>query len=103
MDTLKKLRKKKEKTQYQIAKALGISRAAYNSYELGTREPSIEILIKLSQLFDVSIDYILTGKEHSKSEVQYLFDLLPDYKQNRVLGYIRSLAEDEGLVIKSNR
>lgn len=57
---IEELRKEKEGwTQEKVAAKLGIPYTTYRSYEKGAREPNIEILIKLSDLYNVSIDYIL--------------------------------------------
>lgn len=50
-------------SQAQLAKALHISPSALGMYEQGRREPSIDILIMLSNLFRVSLDYLITGSE----------------------------------------
>lgn len=46
-------------TQKEVADLLKISRQAYSSYETGSRQPDPEILIKLSSIFKVSVDYLL--------------------------------------------
>ena len=62
---LKELRQEKGDTQSDIAKALNISQKAYSYYERGEREPSIEMLIQISNYFNVTIDYLL-GREINK-------------------------------------
>jgi len=59
---LKDLRVKRNLTQQQVADAIGCSVIVYSRYERETRQPSIDMLIKLSDLFGVTIDY-LVGKE----------------------------------------
>lgn len=58
-EILKELREKKGFTQKQLAEALYLSKTAVSQYENGTHTPSIETLIKLADIFDVSIDYLL--------------------------------------------
>ena len=58
-DRLKALRKEKGYTQGQVAIYCDITEKTYQNYELMTREPKIEILIKIADLFDVSIDYLV--------------------------------------------
>ena len=60
-DRLKECRKKTNKTQRDVAVDLRISDRGYQNYETGEREPKIEMLNKLADYFDVSIDY-LTGR-----------------------------------------
>lgn len=56
---LKQLREQKKLTQPQMADVLCVALSTYRSYENGSREPNIDILIKLSDFYEVSIDYIL--------------------------------------------
>ena len=63
---LKKIRKKKGLSQLKVAMDLSITREALSYYENGKRSPDIEMLVKLSNYFQVSIDYLISGKEFSK-------------------------------------
>lgn len=56
---IKELRKENEKTQEEMAKILGVSRQVYANHENEINEPSIEMLIKMSQFFQCSIDYLI--------------------------------------------
>jgi transcriptional regulator with XRE-family HTH domain len=56
---LKMLRKQNKLTQQDVAEYLNITRMAYNHWELGTREPDVDNLIKLSKYFKVSLDYLV--------------------------------------------
>lgn len=60
---LKKIRKQKKLSQLKVAMDLSISREALSYYENGKRSPDIEMLIKLSDYFNVSIDYLIKGEE----------------------------------------
>lgn len=62
---LKECRKEKGLTQNQVAIYCDITEKAYQNYELMTREPKVEILIRLADLFQVSLDY-LVGRRDSK-------------------------------------
>lgn len=61
MDTyrLKELRIKKSLTQTQLGELLGFSNQRYNYYETGKREPDNETLVRISDFFAVSTDYLL--------------------------------------------
>lgn len=58
-ERLKECRKEKGFTQGQVAIYCDITEKTYQNYELMTREPKIEILIRIADLFDVSIDYLV--------------------------------------------
>lgn len=66
MKGLKKIRKDKHLNQQKVAMDLNISREALSYYENGKREPSLQMLVKMSEYFNVSIDYLITGKEFIK-------------------------------------
>ena len=83
MNKLKILRKENNLTQEELAKYLNITRTAYSYYENGTFEPSINTLIKLSKIFNCSVDYII---ENENTNAIYIFDndekiLLDNYQQ----------------------
>lgn len=54
-------------SQSQLAQQLHITPSALGMYEQGRRTPSLEILIQLSRIFNVSLDYLITGSEFSSS------------------------------------
>ena len=56
---LKEQRKLYGLTQRQMAETLGISQPSYIRYENGSSEPSQENLVKIADMFDVSVDYLL--------------------------------------------
>ncbi len=60
---LREIRKKKGYSQLKVAMDLSISREALSFYETGKRNPDLQMLLLLSDYFDVSIDYLITGKE----------------------------------------
>ena len=59
---LKEIRKKRKFSQLKVAMDLCISREALSYYETGKRSPDVDMLVKLSEYFNVSIDYLITGK-----------------------------------------
>lgn len=63
---LREIRKKKKLNQQKVALDLSISREALSLYENGKRNPSLQMLVALSNYFNVSIDYLITGKEFEK-------------------------------------
>lgn len=56
---LKELREEKGFTQKLMAEQLGVATVTYIKYERGENEPKYNTLLTLSELFDVSIDYLL--------------------------------------------
>ena len=60
---LRSVRKKKGLNQLKVAFDLNISREALSHYENGKRSPDIQMLRKLSEYFNVSIDFLINGKD----------------------------------------
>lgn len=58
-ERIKYLREAKGLTQKDVATKLGLESAAISKYELNLREPNIEALKKLSEIFEVSTDFLL--------------------------------------------
>jgi transcriptional regulator with XRE-family HTH domain len=67
---LKFLRKRKGKTQVDVAHELGIKRPTYSGYENGVSQPDTEALITLSKYFHIAIDTLLKVDLTSLSERQ---------------------------------
>ena len=60
-ERLKECRLKRGLTQREVATYCDITEKAYQNYELMTREPKLEILIRIADFYNVSLDY-LTGR-----------------------------------------
>ncbi len=65
-ERLKECRKEKGYTQLQAAIYCDITEKTYQNYELMTREPKIDILIRIADLYDVSIDYLVGRIDNKK-------------------------------------
>lgn len=57
-------RKLNKMTQREVAEYLNIAQPSYIRYENGTSEPNLDNLVKLADLFDVSVDYLLGREEY---------------------------------------
>lgn len=64
---LKKLRLAKNLTQEQLANVIEIAPSSIAMYERGTRTPSLKMLVRLSQYFNVSINELLNAPIKNKS------------------------------------
>lgn len=57
------------KTQEEMAKLLGIQRAAYGYYENGKTLPPIDNVLILAKFFGVSIDYLVGNEERNEKKL----------------------------------
>ncbi|MDE6150277.1 MAG: helix-turn-helix domain-containing protein [Ruminococcus sp.] len=57
-DVLRSLRESKRLSQADVAKNIGVSPAAYSTYETGTRDVSSDKIVKLAKFYGVTTDYL---------------------------------------------
>lgn len=81
------LRKKKGMTQEELSETLQVSRQSVSRWEMDAAFPETDKLIKLSKLFDCSIDFLLNDsiRESEKSEIN--FSVEDCHKFMRECGY----------------
>ena len=72
------LRKAAGMSQKELAQRLKISASTMGMYEQGRREPAVETLTAMAQVFGVSIDFLVTGKPAPDTEEQAVCQLLQD-------------------------
>lgn len=71
---LKQLRTKRNLTQQQLAHKLGITKATISAYETLAKHPSVEVLVQIALLFQVSTDYLLDLSDDRHFNVASLTD-----------------------------
>lgn len=97
-DRIKQLRKEKGLTQNQLADLLGVTDKAVSKWEVGEANPDITLLVKIGEVFGVTVDYLLTGKieetislDDMDDEKRFNWILKRDDKNNFVkYGYLNS-------------
>lgn len=68
-EQLKKFRQEKNISQEELAKQLFISRQAISKWENGDATPDLGNLVKLAEIFDVSLDCLVLGKDDNENPV----------------------------------
>lgn len=68
MNRIKQLREEYRFTQQELADKLNCSKSIIGLYESEIRKPSLEVLVKLSEIFSCSIDYILCKNDNRTSD-----------------------------------
>lgn len=91
-DRLKDLRRQAGLTQVDVAEKLGISQPAYASWERGVKKPTQENLVKIAQILNVSVDYLVGNSEEKLDELDNI-ELL--FRMNS-----KGLTEEEKAVFK---
>lgn len=93
-ERLKSLRKQAHLTQVDVAEKLGISQPAYASWERGVKKPTQENLVKIAQVLNVSIDYLL-GNSNEDIKINDLDNVEILFRMNS-----NGLTEEEKLILK---
>ncbi len=99
MNRLREIREKTDMSQFDVADAIGISRSTYANYECDRRQASYETLLRLAELFHVSVDYILCRDEGQpivkddelRARAIERVQSLPDPALTRVLDFLEGL------------
>lgn len=79
MENLKWLRKINRLTQEQLALKVGVSRESIVKWETKRIEPAIKNLVKLAEVFNVSVDKLLGVKIEDNQTAIGMFELLEEY------------------------
>ncbi len=66
-ERIRQLRKQSGYTQEQLAKILNVDRSFYSRIESGKNGCSVDLFIRLSALFEVTLDYLILGNETVKA------------------------------------
>lgn len=103
-DELKKLRNKFGYTQKELSNILGIKQTTISNYEKGLRFPDADKLKQISDLFNVSIDYLLNGEDKKVKDKNYYSISKEDYKKflQYLLNGYKNKARDLILNMHSN-
>ncbi len=77
-EKFKKLRQSQGLTQVQMADKLEVSPSAIGMYEQGRRKPDSDMLKKICQMFNVSVDYLLDVSVNSEAEEKSVTDFIDE-------------------------
>lgn len=102
-DRIKELRKQHNLTQAELGKILGVGKTTISMYENGNSTPNDEIKLKLSDYFNVSLDYLL-GKSSQINHVEDRnitialhsdidYDNLPDEAKSEINNFIEFIKQ----------
>lgn len=87
---LRDLRKSKQMTQKQVAERLHISASAVSGYEGNIKTPSVDMLVELARLYNVSTDYLLGVDNRAVVSVEGLTARQVSLIEGTIEGFIRN-------------
>jgi len=94
-DKLKALRLEKGLTQQKLADKIGLVKGSISAYENNLKIPSVEVLIKLCEFFNVSADYLIGLSDNTElktlfltdEQIQIIIRLIAEFEQYNNLKY----------------
>lgn len=97
-ERLEKARKEKGFTQSDVAEKLNVSFQAVSLWERGETTPEIDKLVDIASLYQVSIDWLLTGKTEERVLLDFQ-DSLSDrlFNEDRMYTYVKTYASVKNL------
>ena len=95
-ERIKRLRQDRGWTQTQLSKKINVHQKQISGYERSVHAPSIELLIKVAELFNVSLDYIAFDDRGDKNRIQ-----IADRELMRTVKEIDDLPEKDRTTIKA--
>ena len=105
VENLRRLRDEHNYTQLQISKRLNISRQAYSNYETGKRVPDIETLLRLTDIYRISLEDLIARPYPRFSDTTVSKEAKGPYSPGLVIksGDTIYLTEEELLLLKYYR
>lgn len=93
-----KLMKSKGCSAYQVSKATGVAQSTLSDWKNGKTEPKLDKMKKIADYFNVSVEYLTTGKENENGNKYYLNDetasIAQDIFENKELKALFSVQRD---------
>lgn len=65
-ERLLQLKQERKVLQKDVAAGIGLSLRGYQYYEKGQKEPTLSVLIRLADFYDVSLDYLVGRSEEAE-------------------------------------
>ena len=98
-ERLKQLRQEADLSQAEFAKQIGTSKSSVNMYERGEREPGLEMLENIADLFNVDMDYLLGKSQTANMALSNKEKSTPqterDVLKQKIIELLSQLTDDE--------
>lgn len=105
MKRIRLLREKRRMSQQMLAIELNVTQAMVSKYELGTYEPDVFIIRRLTEIFGVSSDYLLeisdektcipkSGLSEDEKELLFDFKRLDNFQKAKLQTYLQGLLQE---------
>lgn len=98
-ENITKLRKARNWSQDELAKRIGSSRVMIGKYERGDNMPSVEVMVRLTEALEVSLDYLVGQSDNITYDKEMISRLenvekLPQEEKSRIFHFIDLIIRD---------
>lgn len=100
-EQIRNYRKQAGMSQEQMADKIGVSRQAITKWENGTGIPDISNLVAIAELFQVSLDELLSNEKSSKRQSEFLYESITEYDIDGTKNFDMKLGGAHGVAIRS--
>ena len=100
-EQIKHYRKQAGLSQEKMAEKIGVSRQAITKWENGTGTPDIANLMAISELFQVSVDELMSNEKSDKKQSEYIYESKTEYDIDNKKNYDIKLGGANTVVIKA--
>ena len=90
-EKIQALRKQRGMSQEQLADALSVSRQAVSKWETNESQPDIERLAEISDMFNVSVDYLIKGEHSSHHTMHVRSEKMRSMRTSRISFYVSTI------------
>lgn len=90
-EKLKSIRKKAGMSQEKLAEKIGVSRQAITKWETDSGIPDIDNMMALSELFNISLDELLSNEKTEKKQTDYIYESVTEYDIDNIKRYDMNL------------
>ena len=101
---IKELREEKKMTQIRLSTELEITQETVSAYEIGKHYPSVKSLLKMAELFNASLDYIMglseirlpikeNGLPQNEATALSLFRALDNIQKEKAVAFMQGMLE----------
>lgn len=103
---IKELRDEKSMTQIRLSIELGVSQETVSAYEIGKHYPSVKSLMRMAELFNASMDYIMgmspvrtaimeKGIPDDEVKLLQLYRKFDKLKKEKAYSYMQGLSDEK--------
>lgn len=106
---LERIRKDKKVSQANLGQALGLTQQMISSYEKDLSSPNIDILCKIADFFNISIDalvgHVVNQPESDTAQARFLryFENLTEVDRERCITIVQTLLQDRAITIAKRK